>query len=129
MWLGSRKLWRSSFITTSTHRNLSSRRTSTRDRPHGHVDIGSDFALCSVPNFYAPYFRQQLTAQASLHTAAEAMASSYLDGKPRFAHHRVDGKSQTPQGSPCMAARILDFWTSDWISLLAQVRNSQAGFP
>ncbi|RUR67492.1 hypothetical protein EJP67_10500 [Variovorax guangxiensis] len=34
---------------------------------------------------------------------------------------------QTPQGSPRMAARILDFWTSDWASLAAQVRSSQAG--
>lgn len=34
---------------------------------------------------------------------------------------------KTPQGSSRMAARILDFWTSDWISLAAQVRNSQVG--
>jgi Holliday junction resolvase-like predicted endonuclease len=34
---------------------------------------------------------------------------------------------KTPQGSPRMAARILDFWTSDWALLAAQVRNSQVG--
>lgn len=33
----------------------------------------------------------------------------------------------TPQGSPRMAARILDFWTSDWALLAAQMRNSQTG--
>lgn len=34
---------------------------------------------------------------------------------------------KTPQGSPRMAARILDFWTSDWALLAAQMRNSQTG--
>lgn len=34
---------------------------------------------------------------------------------------------ELPQGSPLMAARILDFWTSDWSSLAALLRNSQAG--
>jgi hypothetical protein len=34
---------------------------------------------------------------------------------------------QSPQGSPRMAAHILDFWTSDWASLAAQLRRSQSG--
>lgn len=34
---------------------------------------------------------------------------------------------ESPQGSPRMAASILDFWTSDWASLAAQLRKSPTG--
>ena len=34
---------------------------------------------------------------------------------------------ESPRGSPRMAASILDFWTSDWASLSAQLRKSPTG--
>lgn len=34
---------------------------------------------------------------------------------------------ESPQGSPRMAACILDFWTSDWASLATQLRKSATG--
>lgn len=61
-----------------------------------------------MPNFYDPYFRQQLTAQASLHAAAEATASAYLDGKPR-----LRGKYKVTS-----VERDADFWSSPFLEEL-----------
>jgi Holliday junction resolvase-like predicted endonuclease len=75
---------------------------------HWHDEIASELVSCPVPNFYDPYFRQQLTAQASLHAAAEATASAYLDGKPK-----LRGKYKVTS-----AERDADFWFSPFLEEL-----------
>ena len=64
--------------------------------------------MCPVPNFYDPYFRQQLIAQVSLQGAAEATASAYLDGKPK-----LRGKYKVAS-----AERDADFWSSPFLEEL-----------
>jgi Holliday junction resolvase-like predicted endonuclease len=68
----------------------------------------SDSISRPVTNFYDLYFRQQLTAQASLHAAAEATARAYLDGKPR-----LRGKYKVTS-----AERDADFWSSPFLEEL-----------
>ncbi|WP_440532384.1 hypothetical protein [Variovorax sp. YR566] len=61
-----------------------------------------------MPNYYDQYFQQQLTVQVSLHAAAEATASAYLDGKPR-----LRGKYKVTS-----AERDADFWSSPFLEEL-----------
>jgi Holliday junction resolvase-like predicted endonuclease len=35
--------------------------------------------------------------------------------------------SESPRGSPAMAAAVLDFWTSDWVALAARLRKGEPG--
>lgn len=91
-----------------------------RQLEHTLLCIDSQAPFAPVTNYYEQHFRRRATAGASVKTAAEETAATYLDGKPRLRGKHKITSSERDAGfwsSPFLDELPAEIWWADLMVL------------